>query len=296
MPARSVGAARIVIGGSILMLLVWRRRRPWAEAEPAVALGHRGRLGLLTAGALVALYQTAFFSGLDRAGVAVGTVVTIGSGPIFAGALGTLAGQGRPRRAWFMSTSVAVAGIVLLADPFGVAIEPAGIGLALTSGFGYAGYTVVAKSLVDRGVDGQIVVSGAFGIGGLLLLPVLVSGPLGWLTTWSGGVTALYLGVLPTALAYVLYARGLRSLQAATITTIVLLEPVVAAVLGVAVLDERLVALQVLGCVVVLGALASVARADDDDADGAPPTGDTSDPVALPFRHGRRASVSPGST
>ena len=45
---------------------------------------------------------------------------------------------------------------------------------------------------------------------------------------------------MPTALAYVLFARGLGRLSAATVTTLVLAEPLVATLLGVAVLGERL--------------------------------------------------------
>ena len=69
----------------------------------------------------------------------------------------------------------------------------------------------------------------------------------------------MYLGALPTALAYVLFASGLRRLPTATVTTLVLAEPVVATLLAVAVLGERLGLVAGLGCLTVLGALVLLA-------------------------------------
>jgi DME family drug/metabolite transporter len=245
-----VGAARLAIGGAVLVAIAYRA----GDRIPATV----PRRLLVLAGALTAVYQLAFFAGLDRAGVAVGTVVTIGSGPVLAGLIGYLAGQGRPGKRWAAATAFAVAGVVLLADPSG-SVALTGVALALLSSVGYAGYTVAAKAAIDRGAPGGAVVAWAFGIGGLLLLPaLLLTGPA-WLGTPSGLATALYLGVLPTAVAYVLFARGLTRLSAATVTTLVLAEPLVATVLGVAVLGEHLTVGAAAGCVLVLTGLVVLA-------------------------------------
>jgi DME family drug/metabolite transporter len=58
--------------------------------------------------------------------------------------------------------------------------------------------------------------------------------------TGRGLAVATYLAVLTTALAYLLYARGLRTTAVTTATTLGLAEPAVAAVLGLAVLGEHL--------------------------------------------------------
>ena len=79
----------------------------------------------------------------------------------------------------------------------------------------------------------------SFGIGAILLLPVLLTGTTAWLHTTDGIALALYLGLVPTALAYVLFARGLLRLDASEVTTLVLAEPLTATVLGALVLDER---------------------------------------------------------
>ncbi len=214
---------------------------------------------LVLAGALVALYQLCFFAALDRAGVAIGTVVTIGSGPVFAGVLGVVAGQGFPGVRWLGSTALAVAGVIVLVGPTTGGSSLAGVGLALLSGIGYAGYTVVAKGLIGGGAPGDAVMARAFAIGGLLLAPALLVGDPTALVSVPGLVTALYLGIVPTALAYLLFARGLASLSAATVTTVVLLEPVVASLLGILVLGEELQPAAVVGCAMVLAAVAALA-------------------------------------
>jgi DME family drug/metabolite transporter len=245
-----VGAARLAIGGAVLMGIA---RHAGQRIPPSIPRGL-----LVLAGALTAVYQLAFFAGLDRAGVAVGTVVTIGSCPPLAGLIAVLAGQGRPTARWAVATCSAVAGVLLLAGPTG-GVDPVGIALALLSALGYAGYTVTVKGIIDRGAPGGAAIAWAFGIGGFALLPALLLTSPGWIVTPGGAITALYLGVVPTALAYVLFVRALGRLSAATVTTLVLAEPLVATLLGVAVLDERLAASAIVGCALVLAGLVVLA-------------------------------------
>jgi DME family drug/metabolite transporter len=245
-----VGAARLAIGGAVLIAIA---RRAGQRIPPSIP-----RIMLIGAGILTGIYQLAFFAGLDRAGVAVGTVVTIGSCPPLAGLIAMLVGQGRPTSRWCVATASAVAGVVLLAGPAG-GVDPVGIALALLSALGYAGYTVTVKAMIDRGAPGGAAIAWAFGIGGFLLLPALFLTSPGWIVTPAGALTALYLGVVPTALAYALFVRGLGRLTAATVTTLVLAEPLVATLLGVVVLDERLALSAIIGCGLVLAGLVVLA-------------------------------------
>jgi DME family drug/metabolite transporter len=99
------------------------------------------------------------------------------------------------------------------------------------------------------------VMGAAFGLGALLLVPVLLTGDPGPLTSAGGLALALFLGVVPTALAYVLFARGLRRLSAAETSTLTLAEPLTAGLLGAVVLGERLTALSGVGAGLVLAGL-----------------------------------------
>jgi DME family drug/metabolite transporter len=247
-----VGAVRIAIGGAglfaVLPALGGHRR-------DALALW-RTRWGLL-AGLTTALYQVCFFAGVSRAGVALGTLVTIGSGPVLTGILSWLLLRERPTASWLVATAVCVLGLALLigSGSTQAEVDPVGLGLALASGFGYAVYTVAAKRLITQGHRSDEVMAAAFGLGGLLLLPVLLTQPLAWLTTASGLALALWLGLATTTLAYVLFGRGLRHLPAGPVTTLVLAEPVVATALGVIVLGEQLAVLGWVGAALVLAGL-----------------------------------------
>jgi DME family drug/metabolite transporter len=233
----AVGAARLLIGGAFLFVLAVRS----GGLRPLLAGGRRTRLILLLGAVLAAVYQVAFFSAVARTGVATGTVVTIGSGPVFAGLLAWLLRMGAPTRRWLLSTVGAVAGCTALtAGGRSAGVEPVGIALALLSGFGYAAYATVASTLIMRGENDRAVVGVLFGGAGILLLPVLLAYGPGWLLTEGGAPAVLYLGLITTGVGYVLYGRGLRTTPVATATTLTLSEPAVAAVLGLFVLGEHL--------------------------------------------------------
>lgn len=248
-----VGAARIAIGGAGLFAVL-----PWIGGSRRDALAlWRTHWGIL-AGLTTALYQVCFFGGVLRAGVAVGTLVTIGSGPVFTGLLSWVLLRERPRASWVVATSVCVVGLGLLigSSASGGSADVLGFLLALASGLGYAFYTVASKRLMNDGHRSDEVMAAAFGLGGLVLVPVLLTQPLSWLATPSGLAMALWLGLGTTTVAYVLFGRGLRHLPAGPVTTLVLAEPVVATLLGVLVLGETIPPLGWAGVGLVLAGLA----------------------------------------
>jgi DME family drug/metabolite transporter len=248
----SVGAARVVLGGGALG--VCALLRPAALARMSLAL-------VVCAGAAVAAYQLLFFEAVHRSGVAVGAVVAIGLGPVVAGMLERALGEPWPGRRWLVATMLAIAGIVALGvgGTGDARTSTSGILCALGSGTAYAAYTVIAKRLLHAGAGPIPVMGAAFGVGSLMLLPVLLIGDLSWLHTARGIELAGYLAAGPTVLAYLLFARGLSRLTASETTTIVLAEPVTASILGVAVLHQQLGALAVAGVLLVIGGVAVLA-------------------------------------
>ena len=247
-----VGAARLLVGGlgllAVLPLLGFRVRaalRLWRTPAGAAA------------GVCTALYQVAFFAAVEQAGVAVGTLVTIGSGPVFAGLLARVLVGERTSAAWVGATALCVVGLALLTLGGGDADGSAtGTALALLAGLAYALYTVLAKRLLDAGHASTPVMAAAFGLGGVLLVPLLLTQPLGWLAEPAGLALVAWLGLITTTLAYVLFGRGLAVLPAGPVTTLVLAEPLVATVLGTAVLGERLAVAGVVGAALVLAGVA----------------------------------------
>jgi DME family drug/metabolite transporter len=254
----SVAAVRIVLGGAVLLALAAGTGH-WAGLRRLVG-NRRTGLTLALGAVAVAVYQTAFFAAAARAGVAVGTVVTIGSAPAFAGLLSVLLRQAPLSPRWLAATAGAVAGCTALAlagggGTGGAGPEPLGIALALTSGLAYAVYATVLSALVARGEEDTAVTGAMFGGAALVMAPSVLSGSAGWVLTGRGAVVALYLGVLTTAGGYLLFGRGLRTTPATTATTLTLAEPAVAAVLGVAVLGEALGAAALAGIALVAASL-----------------------------------------
>lgn len=248
----AVGAARIVLGGALLVLFASVIRDGTSSRSSGSGLLGDWR-AYLPAGLCVAAYQVTFFAAVSRTGVAVGTVVAIGSGPAFAGALGWLVAREAPGRLWAGATALAVAGVVVLVLAGGSAsVSADGVLLALGSGAGYAGYTVMSKQLLRRGRAPEDVMAGAFGAGGLLLAPVLVFTAGRWLGTLGGLALVVFLAVVPTAVAYVLFGRGLQHLTAGETATLTLAEPLTATLLGAIVLGERPGALAIFGAALVL--------------------------------------------
>ena len=248
----TVGAARVVLGGGVLGLLAFTGTRAAGRMSPAF---------VLCAGAAIAIYQLTFFEAVHRAGVAVGAVVAIGSGPIAAGILERTFGDSWPGARWLAATALAIAGIVALSlgGTGHAAASKTGILLALGSGSAYATYTVIAKQLLAAGTGPVRVMGAAFGVGSLLLLPVLLIGNTQWLHTTRGVELAAYLAIVPTILAYLLFARGLRLLTASETTTIVLAEPVTATILGVAALHQPLGATAIVGVLLVIAGIGVLA-------------------------------------
>ncbi len=232
-----VGAARLVLGGLALLALL-----PLVGGRRAEVLALWRTPAGLVAGLCTGLYQVCFFAAVERAGVAVGTLAAIGSGPVLTGLLAVWLLGERPGRTWLAATGLCLTGLALLVLGGGAdgAADPLGVLLALAAGLAYAAYTVLAKRQLDEGHAPAVVMAAAFGLGGLLSVPLLLTQPLGWVATPGGAVLVGYLGLVTVTLAYLLFVRGLAVLPAGPVTTLVLAEPVVATALGVVVLDERL--------------------------------------------------------
>jgi drug/metabolite transporter, DME family len=248
----SVGAARILVGGALLAAV--------ALATRAGAANRWAAKPVLAAVAGVAAYQLAFFAAVAETGVAVGTIVALGSAPTLAGLFEWAIERRRPAGRWAVATALACGGVALLALSGGDAsVSAPGIALAIVAGGSYAVYTLAAKRLLAAGNRPEAVMAVVFGLGAVALLPALAASGSGWLLQADGIALAVFLGVVPTALAYVLFGRGLRRLTAAETATLTLAEPLTAGVLGAVVLGENLTTASAVGAGLVLAGLLALA-------------------------------------
>lgn len=228
-----IGALRLLIGGIALMGLTLYRRelgrlRDWSW------------LPILLAATFTASYQLCFFAAVAKTGVVVGTIIGIGSAPIFGGVLGLIFRGEKPGRRWLLATALAIVGCSLLSLSGGdIAIDPFGILLAVGAGASYAAYTLMIKGLLEKHPPNAVMAI-VVCVGAIMLLPLLINCDLNWLLQPRSIGVVLHLGLVTMALSYWLFARGLQTVQVATAVTLSLAEPMTAAVLGILVLGEQL--------------------------------------------------------
>ena len=259
----AIGAMRLLIAGAVLV--------PYAVARKALPSPQRWPILPTAAAALgMAAYQPLFFGAVASTGVAVGTIVAIGSAPVIAGAFAWMVSSERPSARWAVATGLAVVGTALLVvGKAGDGATLEGLVLALGAGAAYAVYVIASKGLLEHH-EPNAVIAVVFGLSALILLPILFFVELDWVFTVGGTIVVLYLGLVATALAYVLFIRGLNFLPVGPTVTLSLAEPLTAAALGVIVLGERLGATAVIGALLLVAGLAIVglqpARGSADSA------------------------------
>lgn len=253
-----VGAARILIGGGLLGLiaLVRHHRHP---APPAVRTGPLPDAALIAIGALgVLAYQPTFFLGTQLNGVAIGTVIALGSAPLCVGLLDGMLHRRLPSRRWFAATGMAIVGVALVSGVAGGqlgSLTPLGITASLGAGASYAIYTLASKELLAHRWDPTDAMGTVFGTAAVLSVPVLLLSDTSWLVTPSGAALALWLGVVTTTVAYLAFGWGLARLNATTVATLTLAEPLSATVLGIFVLGEQLTPASILGIITIAAGL-----------------------------------------
>jgi drug/metabolite transporter, DME family len=216
-----IAVVALSVAGRQALLRLWRRPLLWAM------------------GLSVAAYQALFFFGVSRTGVAVGTLASLALAPFLAGVLGWLLREGAPGVVWGASTILAVFGVALLTIGDGQPRDAVGIAAAMGAGASYAVYTVLGVRLARSGESASAVLAASFAIAAVVLLPVFVASGLWWATP-SGFALILWLGLVATTVAYLLFGVGLTVLQPGHIATLNLAEPVVATMLGLVLLSETL--------------------------------------------------------
>jgi len=228
-----LGVLRILIGGLVLCMPACIRSGSFPRFYPFSSV--------FPAAISAVLYQVTFFSAVKLTGVSVGTIVGIGSSPIFAGLVAWLIRKEKPGKKWYFATLAGVVGTILVSLSTGMDdIVLPGVFLALASGLSYAFLAVFMKNTFQKRQDTVTATGEIFLLGSLLMLPFLLVYDLSWIKQADGTAIILYLGLITGALAYYLFSKGLMKVSVATAGTLTLGEPLTAGILGVILLGEKL--------------------------------------------------------
>ena len=243
----AVATIRSAVGGGLLLgmaiVLGKIRFRTWSWQWTILAA------------ASIALFQALFFSSIRLTGVAIGTVVTIGSAPVFTGLLEWLLWKSRPTKVWGIATSLAIMGCLLLFVNSGsFSVHMGGIALALCAGMSFAFYTNVSKKLMMQ-EEALPAVAMTFSVCALVLFPFSISGGYSWLAQSHNIGAMLFMGILCTSVAYLLFLSGLQKISSSSAVTLSLAEPLTAAMLGVFFIGEYLSMTSWIGVAMLLGGI-----------------------------------------
>ena len=265
----TISAYRAIAAVSVLLLiaLVTRRlARSWSLAR------HQWRR-VIAVGLLTAVFQLLFFIAVVATGVSIATVVCLGFAPVLLLVISCAQQRRLPSVGRALPVVVAVVGLLLISLVGGAASDVAphpvlGILTALGSGAAYALSADVARPLSQR-VDALTMTTATMSVAAAVLVPggILLTYARGeaLMTTDTGSWLVIgYLGVVTMVVAYILFFTGLRSTSSGAAVVATLLEPVTAVLIAVLFLDERLTPAGLVGCLLIVAAIASSGRQSDD--------------------------------
>jgi len=276
LPALSVAAYRLMTGGALIIAFLVLTGRGWPAGRAAWT-----RIAAIAG--LAAMFQSCYFTAVALTSVSLATLVTIGSAPVLVLAAERVRGR-RAGRLAGGATGLALTGLALLAGlPSGGFPETAVLAsasMAVLAAAGFATLTLISARPVAC-LDDLTAAGFGFALGGLVLLPAAVAA--GGMVFTPGPVTLGLLAALgtgPTAVAYTLFFRGLRTAPVGTAALLALLEPLTGTVLAALILGDRLGPAGITGAVILAAALvlaavaAQGARSQDGAAARHVPSGD----------------------
>lgn len=232
-----IGALRLAIASLFFAGVIFLRPR----STPRAGIAFRSAWHwILMGGIAMAAYNLCFFAGVKATGVATGTGVAIGSGPVWVGLLQSVISRQTPKPIWWMGTVLAITGIslILLGASAQARFDVTGLILCLGAGLSYACYTIVSKHLVGIATP-EVATFSVFTTAALVAVPVATLSVGAFSAPASTWLMVLYLGVVATGVAYLLFSHALRQISVATCVTLTLAEPVTAFVLAIVLVGEQ---------------------------------------------------------
>ena len=220
----------------------------WAIWRPRLA----GDLRLAGAfGVALGLMNWSFYEAIDRIPLAIAVTIEF-AGPLLVAVIGSR----RPLDGVWIA--LAAAGIVVLVDPGGGSVDPAGVGFALAAAACWMAYIYLSKR-TGAAFPGGSGLAIAMAVGALIVLPAGVIEAGGALVEPDLLGSALIVALLSSVLPYSLELEALRRLPEAVFGVLMSLDPAVAALVGFVALGQDLGARELVAIAMVV--VASVGAA-----------------------------------
>ncbi|MEO3939828.1 EamA family transporter [Paenarthrobacter nicotinovorans] len=239
---------RALPAGIVLMLVTrtWPRGSWWFKAAALGALN----IGLF--------FFLLFFTAYQLPGGLAALVMSIQ--PLFVLFLGVLLLGERIRKAHIIACAVGAAGVGLLVLRSDATLTLVGVLAGMAAALSMAAGIVLTKRWGRPDGVGLLGFTGLqLAMGGVMLLPVtLVVEGLPASITVPNLVGFAYLSVIGALAAYAVWFRGIQRLPTMVVSFLGFLSPLVATVLGFVFLGESLSGWQIVGAVLVLGAVGLV--------------------------------------
>ncbi len=217
---------------------------------------------LLLAALSITINNFCFFYGVRETGIAIGSVATIGSAPIWAGLLAIFVNRKIPSKSWWLGVCCAAVGVTWMAisQAHSWFIDLVGLGSCLIAGLCYACFSQLSAQLVKQ-ISSQSAMAFSFMLAFLIatLASCLLS-PLPNSLSLIDYTVVLYLGVFTTGVAFLLYTRALSRINFNTAVALSLLDPVTAFLLAVFVVHEPIQLNAVCGLLFILFGLRLVMK------------------------------------
>jgi len=212
-----------------------------------------------------ALFETVFFMALERTTVAIAAALLY-TAPAFVLLASRLLWHEHVPRRKLAALAMVLAGVLLVTGALTAVASGAApltwgaAALGLGAGAGYALYTLFSKVATAR-YGSAAALFWSFLFAALAL--ALIAPPLEPILRRPDTLLLLLaLGVVPTLVPYALYLAALHHLRASNAAMLASLEPVMAALLAMAVLGEALDPPRVVGVALIVGAAVLIARED----------------------------------
>lgn len=250
------GTFRMALGGLAILGVAWLLSPDLPAALRRLAPGALAAFALSSA-----TFQVCLFQSFALLGVTGTVVATVCLPPVLSTLATHLKGASTPSRGAVVALGLAVAGVLLFAWGDMAGDHPSararGLAVAVLAAVAFVCMTAAARSLGRTA--GPLVVSGAgLTLSGLILAASL---PLAGFQTGlspsdlTGELVALvlYLGLGPTALAYLLYCAGIAKCRSTDVGLVAsMIEPAIAALLAYLILRETLTPQEIAGCLLIV--------------------------------------------